>query len=128
MCIRDRSEDVEKSEEIELADDVEELEFAVTGERAEVLEPETAGAEDTASDLPEAQSDKAKSTDVYKRQGMSPGFLTGKMNPLPEIPVSTRRTTALTGWRERYLTRCTGPGTRRKLWSGLWSWSDAGWG
>lgn len=54
------AEDVEEPEEIELADDVEEPEFAVTGVRAEVLEPETAGAEDTASDLPEAQSDKAE--------------------------------------------------------------------
>ena len=54
------AEDVEEPEEIELADDVEEPEFAVTGMRAEVLEPETAGAEDTASDLPEAQSDKAE--------------------------------------------------------------------
>ncbi len=48
------AEDVEKSEEIELADDVEEPEFAVTGERAEVLEPETAGAEAAVSGLPEA--------------------------------------------------------------------------
>ena len=55
------AEDVEKSEEIELADDVEEPEFAVTGERAEVLEPEMAGAEDTASDVPEAQSEEAQS-------------------------------------------------------------------
>lgn len=66
------SEDVEKSEEIELADDVEELEFAVTGERAEVLEPETAGAEDTASDLPEAQSDKAKSTAAELPESIRP--------------------------------------------------------
>ena len=83
------SEDVEKSEEIELADDVEELEFAVTGERAEVLEPETAGAEDTASDLPEAQSDKAKSTAAELPESIRP-VLAGAEAAVSGLPEASK--------------------------------------
>ena len=82
------ADDVEEPEEIELADDVEEPEFAVTGERAEVLEPETAGAEDTASDVPEAQSDKAKSTAAELPESIRP-VLAGEeaaVSGLPEAP------------------------------------------
>ena len=83
------AEDVEKSEEIELADDVEEPEFAVTGERAEVLEPETAGAEDTASDLPEAQSDKAKSTAAELPESIRP-VLAGAEAAISGLPEASK--------------------------------------
>lgn len=83
------AEDVEKSEEIELADDVEEPEFAVTGERAEVLEPETAGAEDTTSDLPEAQSDKAESTAAELPAAIRP-VLAGEEAAVSGLPEASK--------------------------------------
>ena len=83
------AEDVEEPEEIELADDVEEPEFAVTGERAEVLEPETAGAEDTASDLPEAQSDKAKSTAAELPESIRP-VLAGAEAAVSGLPEASK--------------------------------------
>lgn len=83
------SEDVEKSEEIELADDVEEPEFAVTGERAEVLEPETAGAEDTASDVPEAQSDKAESPAAELAESIRP-VLAGEEAAVSGLPEASK--------------------------------------
>ena len=83
------SEDVEEPEEIELADDVEEPEFAVTGERAEVLEPETAGAEDTASDLPEAQSNKAKSTAAELPESIRP-VLAGVKAAVSGLPEASK--------------------------------------
>ena len=83
------AEDVEEPEEIELADDVEEPEFAVTGERAEVLEPETAGAEDTASDLPEAQSNKAKSTAAELPESIRP-VLAGVKAAVSGLPEASK--------------------------------------
>lgn len=83
------AEDVEKSEEIELADDVEEPEFAVTGERAEVLEPETAGAEDTASDVPEAQSDKAESPAAELAESIRP-VLAGEEAAVSGLPEASK--------------------------------------
>lgn len=83
------AEDVEEPEEIELAEDVEEPEFAVTGERAEVLEPETAGAEDTASDLPEAQSDKAKSTAAELPESIRP-VLAGAEAAISGLPEASK--------------------------------------
>lgn len=83
------AEDVEKSEEIELADDVEEPEFAVTGERAEVLEPEMAGAEDTASDVPEAQSDKAKSSAAELPESIRP-VLAGVKAAVSGLPEASK--------------------------------------
>ena len=83
------AEDVEEPEEIELADDVEEPEFAVTGERAEVLEPETAGAEDTASDLPEAQSDKAKSSAAELPESIRP-VLAGVKAAVSGLPEASK--------------------------------------
>ena len=83
------AEDVEEPEEIELADDVEEPEFAVTGERAEVLEPEMAGAEDTASDLPEAQSDKAESTAAELPESIRPE-LAGEEAAVSGLPEASK--------------------------------------
>ena len=83
------AEDVEEPEEIELADDVEEPEFAVTGERAEVLEPETAGAEDTASDVPEAQSDKAESPVAELPESIRP-VLAGEEAAVSGLPEASK--------------------------------------
>lgn len=83
------SEDVEEPEEIELADDVEEPEFAVTGERAEVLEPETAGAEDTASDVLEAQSDKAESPAAELAESIRP-VLAGEEAAVSGLPEASK--------------------------------------
>lgn len=83
------AEDVKESEEIELADDVEEPEFAVTGERAEVLEPEMAGAEDTASDVPEAQSDKAESPAAELAESIRP-VLAGEEAAVSGLPEASK--------------------------------------
>ena len=83
------AEDVEEPEEIELADDVEEPEFAVTGELAEVLEPETAGAEDTASDVPEAQSDKAESPVAELPESIRP-VLAGEEAAVSGLPEASK--------------------------------------
>ncbi len=83
------AEDVEEPEEIELADDVEEPEFAVTGELAEVLEPETARAEDTASDVPEAQSDKAESPVAELPESIRP-VLAGEEAAVSGLPEASK--------------------------------------
>lgn len=83
------ADDVEEPEEIGESDDVEEPEFAVTGERAEVLEPETAGAEDTASDVPEAQSDKAESPAAELAESIRP-VLAGEEAAVSGLPEASK--------------------------------------
>lgn len=88
-AVEEQAEDAEEPEEMELADDVEEPEFAVTGERAEVFAPEMAGAEDTASDVPEAQSDKAESPAAELAESIRP-VLAGEEAAVSGLPEASK--------------------------------------